>query len=140
MDQRAHAELLVGWSRVIVNPSGDVVRAFFERMEARDWTGAGLLVSPSVHIEYTETGERFDGANFLAMNEAFPDGWSIDVVEILASSNRVAAQVRVTHGDSVFWCAGFYTVVDDLIVDGTEHWVVERAEPLPEWRRRFTTT
>lgn len=42
----------------------DAVRAFFESMEARDWLAAGTLLSPSVHIEFTETGERFDGPNF----------------------------------------------------------------------------
>ena len=85
---------------------GRIVRSFFERMEARDWPGAGQLLSPSLSVEFTETGERFDGANFLAMNEAYPEGWSIEVVETVADGDRVAAQVRVRHRDEVFWCAG----------------------------------
>ncbi len=115
------------------------MRAFFELMEARDWRAAGTLLSPSVHIEFTETGERFDGAKFLAMNEAYPEGWSIDVVETISAGDRVAAQVRVDHGDDVFWCAGFYTVTGGVIVDGTEHWVSERSEAPPAWRRDFAT-
>ena len=51
----------------------------------------------------------------------------------------VAAQVRVIHGDDVFWCAGFYTVTDGVIVRGVEHWVTEGSEDPPEWRRRFRT-
>ncbi len=117
----------------------DVVRAFFELMEARDWPAAGNLLSPSVHIEYTETGETFDGPRFLAMNEAYPEGWSITVIETIAHEGRVAAQVRVDHDDQVFWCAGFYTVSEGLIAEGTEHWVSERSEPPPEWRRQFAT-
>ena len=118
---------------------GQVVRDFFERMQARDWDGAGRLLSPEVHVELTETGEHFDGANFLAMNEAYPEGWSIEVVETLAEGPRAAAQVRVTHGDEVFWCAGFYTVAGGVIVSGTEHWVTEGAEPAPAWRQKFGT-
>lgn len=118
---------------------GAVVRAFFERMDARDWSGAGQLLSPALHIEYTETGEHFDGTNFLAMNKAYPAGWSIDVVETLTAGDRVAAQVRVTHGAQIFWCAGFYTVIGGVIASGVEHWVTERSSPGPEWRQRFVT-
>ena len=109
-------------------------------MEDRDWQEAGRLLSPTLHIEYTETGERFDGSNFLAMNQAFPEGWSIEVVETVADGDRVAAQIRVTHGEQVFWCAGFYTVAGGLITSGVEHWVTERSQPAPEWRQTFTTS
>jgi SnoaL-like domain len=116
-----------------------VVRTFHERMEARDWSGASELLSPTVHIEYTETGECFDGSNFLAMNHAYPDGWAIEVVETVAAGDRVASQVSVRQGDDVFWCAGFYTVADGVIMSGIEHWVTEGEQAPPEWRRQFTT-
>jgi predicted SnoaL-like aldol condensation-catalyzing enzyme len=118
---------------------GDVVRAFFERMQARDWDAAGELLSPDVHIEYTETGERFDGGNFLAMNRAYPEGWTIEVVETIAAGDRVAVQVRVDHVDATFWCAGFYRVVGGVIESGVEHWVTERSEPPPAWRHPFAS-
>ena len=117
----------------------DTVRTFFEAMEARDWDGAGRLLSPSVGIRYTETGERFVGADFLAMNRAYPEGWTLTVVECVSQDDRVAAQVRVDQGDDVFWCAGFYTVVDHKIIEGTEHWVREGSDTPPEWRRRYST-
>lgn len=117
----------------------DIVRAFFERMQARDWDGAGRLLSPTLRIDFTETGERFDGSNFLAMNRAYPEGWTIDVVETIATGERVAAQVRVDHGDTTFWCAGFYTVREGRIADGTEHWVTAGSEDPPAWRAEFTT-
>jgi ketosteroid isomerase-like protein len=120
--------------------AGNTVRRFFERMQARDWDGAGELLSPNIHIEFTETGERFDGANFLAMNRAYPEGWTIDVVETVTQGQRVAAQVRVDHGDDVFWCAGFYQVTAGVIVSGVEHWVTERSEPAPEWRRHLRSS
>lgn len=122
-----------------VTGSGAVVRAFFERMEARDWDGAGELLSPTVRIDFTETGERFEGANFLGMNRAYPEGWSIEVVETIADGERVAAQVRVEHGDVVFWCAGFYRVTGGVIASGVEHWVTEGSEQPPAWRSRFAS-
>ena len=124
--------------RSVVRPA-EIVRSFFELMQARDWAEAGQLLSPSLHIEFTETGECFDGANFLAMNQAYPEGWSIEVVEMLDSGDRVAAHVRVEHGEDVFWCAGFYTVAGGLIVNGVEHWLTEHSQPAPDWRRSFTT-
>lgn len=119
--------------------SGRVVRSFFERMQARDWDGAEELLSSTAFIEFSVTGERFRGEDFVAMNAAYPEGWSIEVVETLTDGDRVAAQVRVTQGDDVFWCAGFYHVVDGLIAAGVEHWVTENVASPPAWRERFTT-
>lgn len=116
-----------------------LVRGFFEAMERRDWDGASRLLSPSVVIDYTETGERFEGPNFLAMNQAYPQGWSIDVVEVLGSGDRVAAQVRVTHEPNVFWCAGFYRVADGQIAEGVEHWVTAGSFDPPAWRHQFSS-
>ena len=118
-------------------PPDVVVRRFFESMEARDWDAAAATLSSDLRIDFTATGERFDGGAFLAMNRAYPEGWTIEVVEALAVGARVAAQVRVTLGDEIFWCAGFSTVRSGLIADGTEHWVTEAAEPAPVWREPF---
>jgi SnoaL-like domain len=116
-----------------------VLRSFFERMQERDWTGAGQLLASDVHIEYTATGEQFDGGNFIAMNEAYPDGWTLEVVEVLSSDDRVAAQVAVRTEDATYWCAGFYSIADGQIRAGVEHWVTERSETPPTWRSEYTS-
>lgn len=108
-------------------------------MQARDWDGAGELLAPTLTVDFTETGERFEGANFLAMNRAYPEGWTIEVVETLSEGERVAVQVRVLTAEEVFWCAGFYDVVDGVIRSGTEHWVTEGSQPAPQWRRAFSS-
>jgi hypothetical protein len=77
---------------------GQVVERFFERMQARDWRAAARMLADDVHIDYTATSERFDGPAFIAMNEAYPDGWDLQVVETISQGNRVAAQVVVRHG------------------------------------------
>lgn len=115
-----------------------VVRSLFEAMEARDWALARTLISDDATIEWTETGERFVGQRFIDVNEAYPEGWTIDVVEVFAAGERAAAQVRVTLGDETFWCAGFYSVDAGRIAGGTEHWVTAGSEPPPAWREGFT--
>jgi hypothetical protein len=70
---------------------------------------------------------------------ACPDGWHLDVFEVIADGDRAAAQARVRQGDQTLWCAGFYSVVDGAITDGVEHWVTQGAETPPPWRSRFAT-
>ncbi len=116
-----------------------IVRSFYERMQARNWDSAAELLAPTITIEFTETGERFEGANFLAMNRAYPEGWTIEVVETVSEGDRVAAQVRVSTEAEVFWCAGFYLVAEDMIQAGTEHWVTEGSQAPPPWRDDFSS-
>jgi SnoaL-like domain len=115
-----------------------VVRSFQERLEARDWEGAGALLAPHLELRFSATGEVFRGANFLAMNIAYPEGWTIHVHEVIEAGNRVACQIRVEQDGQTFWCAGFYTVEAGQIVDGVEHWVTAGADEPPEWRGAFT--
>ncbi|MEQ1700845.1 MAG: nuclear transport factor 2 family protein [Ilumatobacteraceae bacterium] len=117
--------------------AADVVRALFERMQARNWAGAREVMAVDAVITYSATGEVFTGASFMAMNEAYPEGWTIEIVDILAAADRVAAQIRVPNSGQIDWLSGFYTVADGRIVEGHEHWVTERAEPTPDWRRPF---
>jgi len=125
-------------SEWVMADSATVVREFFELMEARRWDDAEARVAADADIRFTETGERFRGTGFVAMNRAYPEGWTIDVVEVLAVGNRVAAQVRVALPPDVFWCAGFYTVDEGQIVHGVEHWVTEGSAAPPDWRQPFT--
>ena len=116
----------------------EVVRALFERMQARDWAGARETMATDARIRYSATGEEFSGAGFMTMNEAYPEGWSIEVIDVVASDDRVAAQVRVPNGGQIDWLSGFYTVAGGMIIEGHEHWVTEGAETAPDWRRPFT--
>jgi SnoaL-like domain len=75
---------------------------FNERMEARDWDGADKLLSPTIEIVYSATGERFVGPSFLASNRAYPEGWSIEVVETLTQGDRAASRVHIRHGAETF--------------------------------------
>ena len=116
-----------------------IVQGFYERMQARDWAGAAALLASDVCIDYVHTRERFVGSAFIAMNEDYPDGWTLQVVEVLAAGDRVVARVRVAVDDQVDWCVGFYTVAGGVITSGIEHWIREGSEVAPAWRQRYTT-
>ena len=115
----------------------NVVTRLFMAMQRRDWDAAAACLDPAAVIEWPATGERFDAAAFIAMNRAYPDGWSIAVVDVLEHRDRIAARVRVTHGTEVFWCAGFYDVSGGRITHGVEHWLTEGGEEPPGWRAPF---
>jgi SnoaL-like domain len=117
--------------------AGAVVRRLHELMEARDWAGARACVADDATVVYPVSGERFTGRGWMAMNEAYPEGWTIEIVEIVDHGNRAASRVRVTLGAEVALCAGFYSVDGERITDATEIWATESGETPPEWRRPF---
>ena len=117
---------------------GDVVRALWERMEARDWDGARATLADDYVCDDPASHERFpSGDAFIAMNRAYPEGWSIMVDEIVESGSRVAARVRVSHGDDLFHCLSFADVEDGRIVRSLDFWVDDGGDPAPDWRAPF---
>lgn len=60
-------------------------------------------------------------------------------MEIIAADDRVAAQIEVRQGPETFRCAGFYTVRASRILEGIEHWVTERSDTPPEWRKKYVS-
>ena len=117
--------------------AGAVVRRLHELMEARDWAGARACVSDDARVDYPVSGERFTGRRWMDMNEAYPEGWTIEILEILEDGHRAGARVRVTLGHEISLCAGFYSVDDGRITAATEIWATEAGETPPEWRRPF---
>jgi hypothetical protein len=116
-----------------------VVRALFERMEARDWDSARATLADDAVVDWPHSGERYPEADsFIGMQRAYPEGWHIEVGRVVEQAPAVVAEVRVTQGEEVFHCIGIYEVVGERIARGTEYWVTAGSEEPPEWRRRFT--
>lgn len=128
---------MLSWASGSLNDNVAVVAAVFERMQARDWAAVEALFAPDAAIDYPATLERFVGTGFVAMNRDYPEGWRIEIAEVFGVGPRVVARVAVHHGDELFWCAGFYTVADGVIVGGTEYWVTQGGEPAPQWRAPY---
>ena len=116
--------------------SGDVVRALWERMEAHDWDGARATLADDFVCDYPASHERFpSGDAFIAMNRAYPEGWSIDGRrDRRVDGSRVAARVRVSLGDDMFHCLSFAEVDDGRIARSLDFWLDDGGDPAPDWR------
>lgn len=108
-------------------------------MEARDWDRAAACLSPDITVWWPATDERFVGDAFLSMQQAFPEGWRIEVVDLLAEGARVASRIVVHMDGQRFWSHGWWRVSDGRIAQGVELWTTEGEDSPPDWRHRFTS-
>ncbi|WP_047893713.1 nuclear transport factor 2 family protein [Micromonospora sp. RV43] len=113
-----------------------VVRALWDRMQARDWTGVGDLLADDVVVEWPASAERIVGRDhYVKINAEYPEGWSIRVLRVVASGDTVVSEVEVPHEEmGVHRVASFWTVRDGRIVDGREYWTGLGTDPSPQWR------
>jgi ketosteroid isomerase-like protein len=117
------------------NESHGPVERLWAAIQARDWAAAEAELAPDVVIDWPATGERLSGrAAYLEMQRIYPEGWSIEVRHVVHEGDRVAAEVRVPHGDDVFFCAAFYDLRGGVVVRGVEHWSDGTSRPAPAWR------
>ena len=104
----------------------EVVRAFWERLEARDWDGARALLADGLVVVWPATLERFEGGDlFIAMNQAYPEGWHISVQAVMAQKHDVLAWVSVTLDGQRSWCSQRATVHNKKIMNAVELWTDE---------------
>ena len=117
----------------------DVVRAYWSRVDARDWSGLADLLADDVVVDWPVSAERIVGpAHVVAVNAEYPEGWSIHVLSVLAAGDRVASEVEVPmEGADTFRVASFWTVRGGRIVTGTEYWTTLGGEQAPAWRERY---
>lgn len=106
-------------------------------MQQREWTQAASFIGPGTKVHWPVTNETFVGQPFVAMNQAYPAGWDLEVIEMIEQGESVAARVRVEHVSETFWCAGFYVVSDDRISEAVEYWSTEGGEEAPDWRNKY---
>jgi hypothetical protein len=113
----------------------DIVRSFWERVEARDWDDARDLLADDLVVVWPATRERFEGADtFIALNQNYPGEWHIDVQAVHADGRNVLAWVTVRIGDQLTFCAQRSIVTDRLIRSLVEIYVDEGESEPPAWR------
>ncbi len=119
--------------------SAKVVEELWQRIQARDWAGAGELIAEDAVVEWPVSGERIVGrANFLAVNSEYPEGWSVRVLRVVADGDQVVSEVDVPHADlGEFRAVSFWTVRDGRVVVGREYWTSPGSDPRPQWRARY---
>ena len=113
----------------------DIVRSFWERMEARDWDDARALLADDLVVIWPATREKFEGADtFIALNQNYPGDWHIDVQRVSADGRNVQAWVEVRIGEQRTFCAQQSVVTDKLIRSAIEIYVDEGESEPPAWR------
>lgn len=65
-------------------------------------------------------------ANFVDFNRSDPEGWSIEVLQIVAEGSTVVSEVRVPHPTvGPYYALSFFQVDEGRITSTREYWVVE---------------
>ena len=118
----------------------DVVAELWRRIQARDWDAVGELLVEDFVLEWPNARVRIRGrTNFVEFNRSYPEGWSIEVLRILAERDVAISEVRVPHPTvGPHYALSFFEVENGRLARGREYWVEERyVEPGPERARWF---
>lgn len=116
-----------------------VVAEFWRRIQSRDWVGLGDLLREDFTVEWPDTRLRIRGReSFVEFNRTYPEGWTIEVLAIVADGNTVVSEVRVPHTErGIFYVLSVLQVEGERLLSGREYWLQEHEEDLPAERARF---
>jgi ketosteroid isomerase-like protein len=120
--------------------ASEVVAELWRRIQERDWEGVGELLADDFVLEWPHDQVRIRGrTNFVEFNRNYPEGWSIEVLRIVAEGTTAVSEVRVPHPTVGPWYVlSFFEVENGRIRRGREYWVAERFEqPAPDRARWF---
>jgi ketosteroid isomerase-like protein len=119
--------------------SGELVAELWDRIQARDWDGVGELLAEDFLLEWPSEKVRLRGReNFVEFNRTYPEGWSIEVLRVVAGGETAVSEVRVPHPTIGPWYAlSFFEVEDGRLARAREYWVEERYEELSAERAQW---
>ena len=115
------------------------VAELWRRLQARDWDGLTELLAENLVVDWPNSHQRIRGrGRFIEFNRAYPEGWTIEVVNLFADGNVVVSEMRVPH-DTLgrFDLVAIYEVEDGRVIRGREYWMDDVAEPVPPERARW---
>lgn len=115
-----------------------LVREYWDKISAQQWDAAQNLLHPRFIAEWPQSRERFDNpADYIQMNREYPGTHRVEVVHVIAQSDRAAATVYIHAQDTgqKTFATSWFEFKDGKIVRLTEFW----AEPYaaPEARSRW---
>lgn len=118
----------------------ETLTAFWDAIQARDWTRLRSFLAPDVEVYWPATRELIQGVdNFVSVQSEYPEGWSIRVLSITAQGKTVVTEVEVPQeGVGVFRALSIWTVENGLIQSGREYWVTVGGDERPAWREKFS--
>ena len=118
----------------------EIVAELWRRIQARASDSVrGVLLAEDFVLEWPNTRVRIRGrTNFVGFNRSYPEGWSIEVLRIIASGNVAVSEVRVPHPTvGPYYALSFLEVADGKLLRGREYWVEERYEEPAADRARW---
>jgi hypothetical protein len=115
-----------------------LVRALYERYQARNWSDAALLLHEEASVDMPATNEQLIGpGRVLGMQRDYPEPWGdLEVLRVLGNERSAVAELEVVAPAAVFRCAAFWNVHEGLLHRGVEYWVTVGGEEPPPDRRR----
>ena len=116
----------------------DVVAQLWRRIQARDWDAVGELLAEDFVLEWPHDLVRIRGrTNFVDFERSYPEGWSIEVLRVVAEGSTAVSEVRVPHPTvGPYYALSFFEIEDGRLTRGREYWVEEGFE-LPSDRARW---
>ncbi|MCR9178593.1 MAG: hypothetical protein NXI19_21690 [Alphaproteobacteria bacterium] len=113
----------------MISDPTDPVRALWERLNHRDWTGAARLLDGGFQAVWPQTGERITSpANYLGLNRTYPGDWKITVRTVDATAEGAVARIHISNGTDEVFALGFYRVMGGRIL-GAEEYFADTGTP-----------
>lgn len=117
----------------------EVVAELWGRIQARDWARVGELLAEDFILDWPQERLRLRGrTTFVEFNRSYPEGWSIEVLRIVAQGATVVSEVHVPHPTvGPHFALSFFELEKARITSCREYWVEEGQAELTAERARW---
>lgn len=111
--------------------AADVVRAFWEGVDRRDWDAVGATLAADVTYEVPQTRERVRGRDAVVrFNAEYPGDWHLSVATLVADERQAATTITfVVPGEPDQTGIAFFRLDDAGRIAHLSDWWPEPYEP-----------
>jgi len=109
----------------------DVVTAFWEGVDGRDWDAVGATLADDVVYDVPQTRERVRGrAGVVRFNAEYPGDWNLSITTLVAEGDTAATTIRfVSPGLPDATGIAFFRLDDQGRIAHMSDWWPEPYEP-----------
>jgi hypothetical protein len=106
-----------------VTDGRDLVAAFADRLERRDWVGLAELLDPDVVYEIPQSRERIRGRDrYVTFNAEYPGNWHLEPHVVLGDERNGSLLFGWTLGDQSSLAIAFFEFHHGRITKITDFW------------------
>lgn len=107
------------------------IEAYFQTLNARDWTAFAATLHPEVLYELPQTRECVRSRKaYLDFNITFPGDWTLEVVRVIADDARSAAEIVLRLDGQAMPAVVFFEFTDGLVARITDYWPEDYEPPM----------